>query len=44
VAPLTREARRTAINLAYTTEGFVIAQPTESASLLYKKGYKRRED
>ncbi|MET0405465.1 MAG: hypothetical protein ABW123_23815, partial [Cystobacter sp.] len=42
VAPLTADVRRTAINLAYITEGFVVANPTESASLLYKKGYKRR--
>lgn len=42
VAPLKVPSRRTALNLAYTTEGFVIASPTDSASLLYKKGYKRR--
>ena len=43
VAPLRGDFRRTAINLAYSTEGFV-PKFTESASLLYKKGYKRRNE
>ena len=34
VAPLTADAKRTAINLAYTTPGYVVKE-TESAAMLY---------
>lgn len=44
VSPLLCPARRTVINLAYSYEGFVIAAPTESASLLYKPGYQKKRD
>lgn len=37
VSPLLSDGERIAINLAYTTPGFVVEQPTESASLLYSR-------